>query len=91
MREAKTTLGSCCATAMEYPPTWNKPFGGFVRQRSSVALSDRLNLARMYLTGLGVPEDKDEAERWFRAAADQGYTPESLIEPLTLITRDGPN
>ena len=31
------------------------------------------NLARMYSECRGVPQDDEEAVRWYRAAADQGY------------------
>ena len=31
------------------------------------------NLGGMYLNGRGVPQDYDEALRWFRRAADQGF------------------
>ena len=30
-------------------------------------------LGQMYLSGLGVSEDRHEAEKWLRKAADQGY------------------
>ena len=32
----------------------------------------QLSLGNMYLAGRGVPQDDDEAERWYRRAAEQG-------------------
>ena len=40
----------------------------------------RYNLGVMYQLGLGVPQDDQEAVRWFRKAAEQGYaTAESVL------------
>ena len=32
------------------------------------------NLGYRYVTGIGVPQDRAEAVRWLRLAADQGHT-----------------
>ena len=34
----------------------------------------QFNLARLYVSGTGVPQDDLEAVRWYRLAADQGHT-----------------
>ena len=35
-------------------------------------------LGLMYANGFGVPEDDDEAVRWYRMAAEQGYGPDPM-------------
>ena len=56
---------------------------GLLGQRDLRELRDRadegspaaqFNLARLYVSGTGVPQDDLEAVRWYRLAADQGHT-----------------
>ena len=45
----------------------------FFRRAAEQGYCDaQLNLGVMYKTGTGVPQSDDEAEKWFRQAADQG-------------------
>ena len=37
------------------------------------------NLGYRYVTGIGVPQDRAEAVRWLRLAADQGHTQASVV------------
>ena len=47
-----------------------------LRQRAEQGDADaQFNLSFMYLNGEGVPQDYEEAIRWFRAAAEQGLAP----------------
>ncbi len=41
----------------------------------SVPKYSQFNLALCYVNGDGVPQDKVEAAKWYRKAAEQGYGP----------------
>lgn len=45
------------------------------------------NLGYMYASGMGVPQDDEEAARWYRLAAEQGYA--RAQDTLGALARDG--
>lgn len=55
----------------------------FVCAEAGVARA-QWNVARMFGTGWGVPQDPAAAEAWYRRSADQGFAPAEISVALTL-------
>jgi hypothetical protein len=71
--EAQSYLGKCTKVTKACLKTTRRQCGGSTRAEKKSSDCDQYNIGTTNMIGESVPQNREEAARWFQMAADQSF------------------